>query len=126
MARALATGCKSGQRLSEEFLDDLDGALLSRDKTYALTRHQRTGFDIAVNDRTPERASPKVLDLELCRLLRQFPSCEPIDNPPLHALQTGVSGGNGVYLSKSTPAFPTVTFNASNYWVDVVFTTTSP
>jgi len=49
-----------------------------------------------------------------------------VDNPPLHALQTGVNGGNGVYLYKGTPAFPTSTFNASNYWVDVVFTTTSP
>jgi hypothetical protein len=49
-----------------------------------------------------------------------------VDNPPLHALQTGVSGGNVVYLYKSTSAFPTATFNASKYWVDVVFTTTSP
>src|SRR5450755_4279712 len=44
-----------------------------------------------------------------------------VDNAPLHALQTGVSGGNGLYLYKSTSAFPTATFNGSNYWVDVVF-----
>jgi hypothetical protein len=45
-----------------------------------------------------------------------------VDNSPLHALQSGVSGGNGLYLYKGTAAFPTATFNASNYWVDVVFT----
>jgi PKD repeat protein len=45
-----------------------------------------------------------------------------VDNAPLHALQDGVSGGNGVYAYGSTSAFPTSTWNASNYWVDVVFT----
>ena len=43
------------------------------------------------------------------------------DNPPLHALRTGVSGGNGVYVYGAS-AFPTDTYNAGNYWVDVVFT----
>ncbi|HCU92568.1 MAG TPA: hypothetical protein DHU96_07405 [Actinobacteria bacterium] len=45
-----------------------------------------------------------------------------IDNPPLHALQSSVSGGNGVYLYGNSPAFPTASYNATNYWVDVVFT----
>jgi hypothetical protein len=44
-----------------------------------------------------------------------------VDNPPLHALENGVSGGDGVYLYSSTSAFPTNTYNAANYWVDVVF-----
>jgi hypothetical protein len=44
-----------------------------------------------------------------------------VDNPPLHALADGVSGGNGVYNYGSS-AFPDSTFNSSNYWVDVVFT----
>jgi WD40 repeat protein len=44
-----------------------------------------------------------------------------VDNPPLHALADGVSGGNGVYAYGSTSAFPNQTWNASNYWVDVVF-----
>jgi hypothetical protein len=35
---------------------------------------------------------------------------------------SAVSGGNGVYLYGSSPAFPTDTYNATNYWVDVVFT----
>ena len=45
-----------------------------------------------------------------------------IDNPPLHALQSSVSGGNGVYDYGSSPGFPASTYNATNYWVDVVFT----
>lgn len=46
-----------------------------------------------------------------------------VDNPPLRALQNGVSGGNGVYAYASTTQFPASTYSASNYWVDVVFTT---
>jgi len=45
-----------------------------------------------------------------------------VDNPPLHALQSSVSVGNGVYGYSNSPAFPTATYNATNYWVDVVFT----
>jgi len=45
-----------------------------------------------------------------------------VDNPPLHALQNGVSGGNGVYMYGGTSAFPTSTYYSANYWVDVVFT----
>jgi hypothetical protein len=47
-----------------------------------------------------------------------------VDNPPLHAIQNGVSGGNGVYAYGSSTIFPASTFGSSNYWVDVVFTTT--
>ena len=44
------------------------------------------------------------------------------DNPPLHALPSPASGGNGVYVYAGAPAFPTGSYNATNYWVDVVFT----
>ena len=44
-----------------------------------------------------------------------------VDNPPLHALANGVSGGNGVYAYGSTSLFPSQAYNATNYWVDVVF-----
>ena len=44
-----------------------------------------------------------------------------VDNPPLHALTNGVSGGNGVYAYGASSAFPNQTWNAANYWVDVVF-----
>jgi hypothetical protein len=44
-----------------------------------------------------------------------------VDSPPLHAPANGVSGGNGVYGYGSTSVFPTQTWSAANYWVDVVF-----
>jgi hypothetical protein len=43
------------------------------------------------------------------------------DNPPLHALANGVSGGNSVYAYGASSAFPNSTWNAANYWVDLVF-----
>jgi hypothetical protein len=42
-------------------------------------------------------------------------------NGPLTALADGAAGGNGVFLSGAGGVFPTQTFNAANYWVDVVF-----
>ncbi|WP_142062050.1 DUF4082 domain-containing protein [Pseudarthrobacter sp. B4EP4b] len=42
------------------------------------------------------------------------------DNAPLHGLATGVDGPNGIYRYGGT-AFPTDTFNNTNYWVDVLF-----
>src|SRR5262249_28834989 len=45
------------------------------------------------------------------------------DNSPLHAPSTSTSGGNGVYAYGSSSTFPNNTFNASNYWVDVVLST---
>ena len=43
---------------------------------------------------------------------------------PLRGLASGASGGNGVYkYGASGSGFPTQTSNATNYWVDVVFTT---
>ena len=49
-----------------------------------------------------------------------------VDNPPLHALANGVSGGNGVYRYGTSSLFPNQTWNAANYWVDVVFQPASP
>jgi hypothetical protein len=43
------------------------------------------------------------------------------DNPPLHALTNGVSGGNGVYAYGASSVFPTQTWSSANYWVDVTF-----
>src|SRR5262249_19247747 len=48
-----------------------------------------------------------------------------VDTPPLHALANGVSGGNGIYAYGATSSFPTNTFRAQSYWVDVLFTPTS-
>ncbi len=43
---------------------------------------------------------------------------------PLTFLANGQDGGNGVYAYGSG-GFPAQTYNASNYWVDVVFSTTT-
>jgi hypothetical protein len=45
------------------------------------------------------------------------------DNGVLHALANGVDGGNGVYVYRAGGGFPTLTSNAGNYWVDIVFNT---
>ncbi len=44
-------------------------------------------------------------------------------NGPLVAPASASSGGNGVYAYGSGSTFPMNTYNASNYWVDIVFTT---
>ena len=41
---------------------------------------------------------------------------------PLTAPASGAVGGNGVFAYGPAGSFPNGTFNASNYWVDVVFT----
>ncbi len=48
-----------------------------------------------------------------------------VDSPPLHALQDGVDGNNGVFSYGATSTFPNGTYNASNYWVDVIYAATS-
>jgi hypothetical protein len=47
-------------------------------------------------------------------------SSGPVDNPPLHALATSTSP-NGVYAYSAGSVFPSNTWNATNYWVDVLF-----
>jgi hypothetical protein len=44
------------------------------------------------------------------------------DSPPLHALRTTASSGNGVYAYGSASTFPANSSNSGNYWVDVQFT----
>jgi hypothetical protein len=38
-----------------------------------------------------------------------------IDNPPVQALPSSASGGNGVYLYSSGPALRTCSYNDANY-----------
>ena len=46
-----------------------------------------------------------------------------VTNGPLTAPESSaVSLGNGTYAYGGSPAFPNNTYNATNYWVDVVFT----
>jgi len=44
-----------------------------------------------------------------------------VDSGPMHALSNSAGGGNGVYRYSTSVVFPSSTFNANNYWVDVVF-----
>lgn len=44
-----------------------------------------------------------------------------LDNPPIHLLQNGVDGPNGVYSYGSVSTFPSSSFQATNYWVDIVY-----
>ena len=45
----------------------------------------------------------------------------PHNNGSLTALASGVTGGDGLYAYGTGAIFPSNTYNASNYWVDVVF-----
>ena len=54
----------------------------------------------------------------------QFFATSSVDKQPLHALADGASSGNGVYVYGAGGVFPNSTYNATNYWVDVVFSTT--
>src|SRR5581483_10906443 len=47
-----------------------------------------------------------------------------VTNGPLTALADGTDGPNGVYTYSGTSIFPSATYNAGNYWVDVVFNQT--
>jgi len=50
---------------------------------------------------------------------------QSIQRGPLTGLANGVDGPNGLYGYSATPAFPTSNYESSNYWVDVIFNTTS-
>ena len=53
---------------------------------------------------------------------QRFFASSGVDNGPVHLLQDGVNGGNGVYAYSASSTFPSNTYQSSNYWVDVVFT----
>jgi hypothetical protein len=50
---------------------------------------------------------------------------QAVVNGPLRGLANGEDGPNAVFTFSSIPMFPTSSFNAGNYWVDVVFSETS-
>ena len=45
-----------------------------------------------------------------------------VDSPPLHALRNTNGVVNGLFRNGSSSGFPTNSHDASNYWVDVMFT----
>ncbi len=48
-----------------------------------------------------------------------------VTNGPLYAAQDGEGGANGLYAYSSSVTFPNQTYNSENYWVDVVYTTST-
>ena len=49
-----------------------------------------------------------------------------VDAGPLHAQRNSPSSGNGVYSYAGSSTFPSNTFGAENYWVDVLFSPSPP
>lgn len=45
-----------------------------------------------------------------------------VDAGPLHAYSNGAGGGQGVYAFGTGSGFPTQSYNATNYWVQPIFT----
>jgi len=56
----------------------------------------------------------------------QYFASSGVTSGPLTALSSSAAGGNGVYLDGASGGFPTISYESSNYWVDVVFSTASP
>ena len=61
--------------------------------------------------------------LPLQRLLRRNPEFlrHQLYERPADGAVERASGGNGVYAYGSSCLFPTASFNATNYWVDVLY-----
>ncbi len=60
-------------------------------------------------------------DLGQYALTSGYFMAQGVDNAPLHALEYGVAGPNGVYIYSSGGQFPSNDGYGNNYWVDVVF-----
>ena len=91
----LATGTFSGETASGwQELDFTSPVAITAGTTYVVSYHTNAGhYAITSNGLS-----------------------SPVTNGPLTALASG-----GVYAYGSGNAFPSLTFNASNYWVDVVY-----
>jgi hypothetical protein len=68
-APRLAARTDYRERLFDQLAEDFDRTLLTRDEADALARHQRSAFNIAIDDRTAQRPRPEMLDFELGILL---------------------------------------------------------
>ena len=49
-----------------------------------------------------------------------------LDSPPLHAISANGGGGNGVFQYATSPSYPALSGDGTNYAVDVVFTPALP
>ncbi|PAM93596.1 hypothetical protein B4N84_17085, partial [Flavobacterium sp. IR1] len=69
--------------------------------TYVISYHSNNGFYSASN----------------------FSFTGSFTNSPLTGLKSEVDGPNGLYKYSGAPTFPELSYQSSNYWVDVVFNT---
>ncbi len=52
-------------------------------------------------------------------------SLSGVNDPPLHALANGADGQNGLYFYSSAGGFPAYSYGSTNYWVDVVYSSSN-
>ena len=102
----------------------IDGQLLA-----SATLHQRDRVRMATGElpRTREHRRQHHLRRLLPQHIRVLFSDKAllhhaVRKRPLIAPASSAEGGNGTYTYGATNAFPTSSYQASNYWVDVVFT----
>ena len=76
---------------------------VSPDTTYIVSYHTQSGFYSADAD---------------------YFATAGVDSGPVHAPRDGEGGANGVY-KYGTAGFPASTYRSTNYWVDVVFVTST-
>ena len=82
----------------------------------------RFSSPVAINANTPYIASYHTTSGRYAIDANYFATART--NGPLTALASTSTAPNGIYLYSSTSGFPNQTWNASNYWVDVVFVKT--
>jgi len=116
---ALNTGAHLGRLWSK------DGALIT---TATFTNETASGWQhvtfpsaVAITAGTPYVASYFAPNGHYSVTPDYFASAA-VDNSPLHFLRDGTDGGNGLF-AYGAGGFPSSTFRASNYWVDIVFAT---
>src|SRR4029077_9351685 len=79
-ARPALAGAIERERLADKLGKDVGRALLARHHPDALPRHQRAGFNVALDHRAAQSPRPEMLDFELRLLLHQLTAVEAVDN----------------------------------------------
>ncbi len=100
----LATGTFTNETAGWQQLNFSTPVAIAANTNYVASYHTSSGYNQTVN----------------------FFATQPYDDGTLHALQDGADGPNGVFYIGSGTNFPNQGYQASNYWVDVVFSQTLP
>jgi hypothetical protein len=105
---------------------DTAGNPLAADKVWSFTTASAVSlWAPSATPGTPAVADPSALELGVkFRADNNYFATSGVDSPPLHAVKEGDSGGNGVFAYTATSAFPTSSYQSTNYRVDIVFATT--